>query len=76
MGLFEGVFVSKIKGDVKKRNRKSMPMTILFAVAMHSTAFPRSSEMEPRPLDLSPFTIPAEQMYTLSTEMESEGVLC
>lgn len=76
MDLFGSAFISKIKGSVKKRNRKSMAMTILFAVATRATAFAKHPKMEPRPLDLSPFTIPAEQMYTLSTEMESEGVLC
>ena len=69
MGLFENVFVSKIKGDAKKRKHKSVTTTILSAVAVCANPFPKHPTEEVRTLDLSPFTVPAEQMYMLSTEM-------
>jgi len=68
MGLFEKIGASKIKGDPKKRTRK--PVTMLFAIATQIAPFSHYSGMNPRPLDLSPFSVPAEQMYVLTTEIE------
>ena len=70
MGLFENTFVSKIKRDEKKHKHKSKAKTILFAVAMCANPFLKGSSGGSHTLDLSPFTVPAEQMYQLSTEME------
>lgn len=70
MGLFDNVFISRIKGDAKQIPKKKMAATILYAIAAEPSALSRKSTS----LDLSPFTVPAEQVYVLSTEIDCEAV--
>jgi hypothetical protein len=68
VGLFDNVFMSCIRGNEKRRFRKNIAKTVLFVVANPSTSLARKGGS----LDLSPFTVPAEQVYRLSTEIDCE----